>query len=323
MPIDKSWMQLSRSDPKYDQGVAEFLDYAYSHDKWVEDDMIICPCKVCGLNRDRLVRSEVHWHLLRYGIKPHYTFWNLHGEGDDDNNDESEDNSSSETDREVKHKYQPRTNSRVALSSSDRAKLEQSWVDHKKRPRNEETHASEDLNTYFLDCRHTTEASLSAFESAFESSDNWVDSAEQFKSLNKLKNVVKEAGLEGIVSVPVVHCPQAFGAVVKAAERRNIIGETVPGWNLAYSGDKRPCQQLINAAGGATYLSKIPVFDDTHIMHKTCIAFDLMSINIADLPLLPKQELIAYSKSLAMLFFGSLFYINMGSITNELELILI
>lgn len=33
---------------------------------------------------------------------------------------------------------------------------------------------------------------------------------------------------------------------------------------------------------------KIPVFDDTHIMHKTCIAFDLMSINIADLPLLPK-----------------------------------
>lgn len=32
---------------------------------------------------------------------------------------------------------------------------------------------------------------------------------------------------------------------------------------------------------------KIPVFDETH-MHKTCIAFDLMSINIADLPVLPK-----------------------------------
>ena len=99
MPIDKSWMQLSRSDPKYDQGVTEFLDYAYSHDKWVEDDMIICPCKVCGLNRDILVRSEVHWHLLRYGIKPHYTFWNLHGEADDDNSDESEDDSNSEFDR--------------------------------------------------------------------------------------------------------------------------------------------------------------------------------------------------------------------------------
>ena len=32
---------------------------------------------------------------------------------------------------------------------------------------------------------------------------------------------------------------------------------------------------------------KIPVFDETQ-MHKTCIAFDMMSINIADLPVLPK-----------------------------------
>lgn len=32
---------------------------------------------------------------------------------------------------------------------------------------------------------------------------------------------------------------------------------------------------------------KIPIFDGTH-MHKTCIAFDLMSVNIADLPMLPR-----------------------------------
>ena len=32
---------------------------------------------------------------------------------------------------------------------------------------------------------------------------------------------------------------------------------------------------------------KIPVFDETH-MHKTCVAFDMMSINIADLPVLPR-----------------------------------
>lgn len=32
---------------------------------------------------------------------------------------------------------------------------------------------------------------------------------------------------------------------------------------------------------------KIPVFDDAH-MHKTCIAFDLMTVNIADLPVLPR-----------------------------------
>lgn len=32
---------------------------------------------------------------------------------------------------------------------------------------------------------------------------------------------------------------------------------------------------------------KIPVFDESH-MHKTCIAFDMMSINAADLPMLPR-----------------------------------
>jgi ribonuclease Z len=32
---------------------------------------------------------------------------------------------------------------------------------------------------------------------------------------------------------------------------------------------------------------KIPVFDETH-MHKTCIAFDMMSVNVADLLVLPK-----------------------------------
>lgn len=32
---------------------------------------------------------------------------------------------------------------------------------------------------------------------------------------------------------------------------------------------------------------KIPVVDESH-MHKTCIAFDMMSVNLADLPVLPK-----------------------------------
>lgn len=32
---------------------------------------------------------------------------------------------------------------------------------------------------------------------------------------------------------------------------------------------------------------KIPVFDETH-MYNTCIAFDLMSVNLADLHVLPK-----------------------------------
>lgn len=32
---------------------------------------------------------------------------------------------------------------------------------------------------------------------------------------------------------------------------------------------------------------KIPVFDETH-MHKTCIAFDMMSVNLADIHVLPR-----------------------------------
>ena len=32
---------------------------------------------------------------------------------------------------------------------------------------------------------------------------------------------------------------------------------------------------------------KIPVFEDAH-MHNTCVGFDMMSINMADLPVLPK-----------------------------------
>lgn len=87
MSIDKSWMQLGKSSVEYDQGVTTFLDYAYSHDKWVDDDMIICPCIKCGF-RYRFVRSEVNLHLLKHGIKKRYTYWYLHGE--DDDSDESD-----------------------------------------------------------------------------------------------------------------------------------------------------------------------------------------------------------------------------------------
>ncbi|ERN15071.1 tRNAse Z TRZ4, mitochondrial [Amborella trichopoda] len=151
--------------------------------------------------------------------------------------------------------------------------------------------------------------------------------------IQKLKCVLCELGLDTLISVPVVHCPQAFGVVLQAANGKNSLGEMIPGWKLVYSGDTRPCQALIEASQEATVLiheatfedgmveeaiarnhsttkeavevgasagayrvvlthfsqryPKIPVFDETH-MHSTCIGFDMMSINIADLPLLPK-----------------------------------
>lgn len=151
--------------------------------------------------------------------------------------------------------------------------------------------------------------------------------------LQKLKKALSEAGLEMLTSVPVVHCPQAFGVVLQAASRNNNGNKTVPGWKLVYSGDTRPCQALIDAAYGATVLiheatfddsmpeeavsknhsltkeaievgasagayriilthfsqryPKIPVFDESY-MDRTCIAFDLMTVNLADLPFVPK-----------------------------------
>ncbi|KAK9266804.1 hypothetical protein L1049_025277 [Liquidambar formosana] len=239
----------------------------------------------------------------------------------------------------------------------------------------------EDLDMQFLDCRHTTEASLDAFEGDLESNNHYsppgspvsfenkninkknavgqmtqnvdttlfakgsrmqsywkrsgspVDNSVVIPILKNLKKVLSEAGLEALISVPVVHCPQAFGVVLKAAERINVVAKVIPGWKIVYSGDTRPCPELIEASRGATVLiheatfedgmveeaiarnhsttkeavevgssagayriilthfsqryPKIPVFDESH-MHKTCIAFDMMSINIADLPVLPK-----------------------------------
>lgn len=143
----------------------------------------------------------------------------------------------------------------------------------------------EDLDMQFLDCRHTTEASLKTFESnedkdvsesACVPSDQkngstlfakgsrmesyWkrpgspVDSAAVFPLLKTLKEILRDAGLEALISFPVIHCPQAYGAVLKAADRTNSTGKKIPGWKIVYSGDTRPCPELVEASRGATVL---------------------------------------------------------------------
>lgn len=143
----------------------------------------------------------------------------------------------------------------------------------------------EDLDMQFLDCGHTTEASLRALEldheqpslekpSEFESQtvnsslftkgsrmqSYWkkpgspADSTVALPLLKKLKKVLGEAGLEVLISFPVIHCPQAFGIALRAADRLNHAGKSVPGWKIVYSGDTRPCPELIKASHGATVL---------------------------------------------------------------------
>ncbi|KAL2547592.1 tRNAse Z4 [Forsythia ovata] len=219
----------------------------------------------------------------------------------------------------------------------------------------------EDLDMQFLDCEHTEEASLEAFnsnedgntilpecqrgdstmfargsrmQSCLKKQRSPVKNAAAVPVLKSLKKVLLEAGLETLISVPVEHCEPAFGVVLKAANRINRVGKTIPGWKIVYSGDTRPCHELIQASCGATVLiheatfedsllneaeakkhsttkeavkvgdlsgvyrlilthfsqryPKIPKLDETHMLHKTCIAFDNMSVNLADLPVLPR-----------------------------------
>lgn len=199
----------------------------------------------------------------------------------------------------------------------------------------------EDLDMQFLDCRHTTQSNN------YNGSNNLFTKGSQMKRPNSppvdmnlvtpiienLKGVLKDAGLDDVVSFPVVHCPQAFGVVLKGGGKIGNDGEIVPGWKIVYSGDTRPCPELIEASQGATVLiheatfedalveeaiarnhstteeaigvgnsagayriilthfsqryPKIPVFDESY-MHNTCIAFDMMSVNFADLHVLPR-----------------------------------
>ncbi|KAF3943982.1 hypothetical protein CMV_029511 [Castanea mollissima] len=198
----------------------------------------------------------------------------------------------------------------------------------------------EDLDMQFLDYGPTGQsidctlfARGSQMQSYWKRPGSPVDNRMALPILKTLKRALSEAGLEALVSFPVVHCPQAFGVALKAAERINSVGKVIPGWKIVYSGDTRPCPELIEASRGATVLiheatfedgmvdeaiarnhsttmeaievgdsagayriilthfsqryPKIPIFGETH-MHKTCIAFDMMSVNIADLPVLPK-----------------------------------
>ncbi|XP_057982112.1 tRNAse Z TRZ4, mitochondrial-like isoform X2 [Malania oleifera] len=143
----------------------------------------------------------------------------------------------------------------------------------------------EDLDMQFLDCRNTVEASWNAFGVDPGSTKKYqffpgnpingedmnnrhtegpeskrlklsypIGSGTAFPLLEILKKILNDAGLERLISVPVVHCPEAFGIVLKAAERVNSIGKVIPGWKLVYSGDTRPCQELMEASQGATIL---------------------------------------------------------------------
>jgi ribonuclease Z len=71
---------------------------------------------------------------------------------------------------------------------------------------------------------------------------------------DKLSEALSSLGLAVLNSVPVVHCPHAFGVVVESIARTQPSGTRRPGWKIVYSGDTRPCDALVDASEGATVL---------------------------------------------------------------------
>ena len=132
----------------------------------------------------------------------------------------------------------------------------------------------EDLDMQFLDCRNTLKPSVKAFlsenvtgsatpqlentmfapGSRMENYNRKPASPRDTTALANFKEVLQESGLEILYSVPVVHCPQAFGVVLRATEKVNSAGKVIPGWKVVYSGDTRPCPALIDASRDATVL---------------------------------------------------------------------
>lgn len=71
-------MQLNnRLDPRYQNGVESFLQFAYSHRD--QNNKMPCPCVRCNNFRDQ-PREVVEDYLIVNGIRKSYVRWIYHGE---------------------------------------------------------------------------------------------------------------------------------------------------------------------------------------------------------------------------------------------------
>ncbi|XP_058763944.1 uncharacterized protein LOC131637364 [Vicia villosa] len=75
--MDKSWITKPQSSIAYQQGIQEFIDFAFKGLK--ENDVVICPCKRCGFRKSKS-RSDMFDHLMWSPFPQGYTMWIHHGE---------------------------------------------------------------------------------------------------------------------------------------------------------------------------------------------------------------------------------------------------
>lgn len=79
--MDKSWISLPRTSPRYLVGVDHFLDFAFN--RTGVNNQILCPCPKCKFKKWH-PRNVVREHLILKQFPSNYTFWGIHGENDDD-----------------------------------------------------------------------------------------------------------------------------------------------------------------------------------------------------------------------------------------------
>lgn len=77
---------------------------------------------------------------------------------------------------------------------------------------------------------------------------------------NLLEDTKKSMGIQRLESIRVQHCSHAFALAI---ESNDFDHETSQGWKIVFSGDTRPCDQLIKAAENATVLIHEATFEDT------------------------------------------------------------
>ncbi|KAL9668069.1 hypothetical protein QQ045_002443 [Rhodiola kirilowii] len=75
--MDKSWMTLERCDPRYIEGIANFIDFVKQNSV---DPKHLCPCQRCKLHKRKISLDEVYLHLIQHGMMWGYTTWTSHGE---------------------------------------------------------------------------------------------------------------------------------------------------------------------------------------------------------------------------------------------------
>ncbi|CAM8931967.1 unnamed protein product [Rhodiola kirilowii] len=80
--MDKSWLKLSRSEPRYYEGIDIFVEFVKQN---MAEFTYPCPCRNCRLHKGGITLDEMRRHLIVNGMMPSYTIWFLHGKHEQSN----------------------------------------------------------------------------------------------------------------------------------------------------------------------------------------------------------------------------------------------